>query len=153
MARGRRVAGAGRIKALLRGMPEAMRREMADAFDAGGKDMESAMKSRAPRRTGALHAGISYKVQPRSLTLKVGLLGTKRGRSEIFYGRIQDLGRRAQTVLVKRRNTRPYLLRVRAMAGKRFVTGRFPELRRALREKVRGIFGRALGSISGAGSD
>lgn len=40
-------------------------------------------------------------------------------------------------------------MRVRAMAGKRFVTGRFPDLRNTIRTKLRGIFLRALHAVSG----
>lgn len=148
----RRVRGASRIKALLRALPDAYRKEMVTALDEAGAALAPAMKARAPRKTGATQAGITYKVTARSLTLKVGLLGLRRGQGGLFYSRIQDLGRKAQTVRVRRRNSKPYLMRVRAMAGKRFVTGQFGDLRTTVTGKIRGIFGRALSRLSG-GSD
>jgi hypothetical protein len=148
----RRVKGAARIQTILRGLPDAYRKEMVSALEAGGEALAPEMKARAPRRTGATQAGISYKVTPRSLRLKVGLLGLRSGQGDLFYSRIQDLGRKAKTVKVRRRGTRPYMMRVRAMAGKRFVTGQFTDLRAVITAKVRGIFGRALNRLSG-GSD
>jgi len=145
----RRVQGAGRIKSILRGMPKAFRDEMVDVFNRGGASLKYLMQRRAPSRTGRLRQGIDFKVWPRSLTLKVGLLGTKSGRSDLFYGRIQDLGRKAQTVRARRANTAPYELRVRGMPGKKFITGQMPGLRQAIRERTRGVFGRALRRISG----
>lgn len=145
----RRVTGGAKIKALLRGAPAEIRKELADVLARGGNALQFLMKRRAPSRTGKLRAGISFQVWPRSLVMKVGLLKTKAGRSELFYGRIQDLGRKAQTRTVRRANARPYVMRVRGMAGKRFVTGRFPELRAAIQERTRGLFRRALSRISG----
>ena len=147
----RRVRGAARIRALLRNLPDAYRKEMIDALEAGGEALAPAMKARAPRRTGATQAGIGYKVLPRGLRLKVGLLGLRNGQGDLFYSRIQDLGRKAQSVKVRRRGSRPYVMRVRAMAGKRFVTGQYADLRSVITGKVRGIFSRALARLSAGG--
>jgi hypothetical protein len=125
---------------------------MAEALGRGGQALKAMMKSRAPSRTGAGREGIDFKVLPRSGTLKVGLLSTKAGRSKLFYMRIQDLGRKGQSVKVRRANTAPYVMRVRAMTGKKFVTGRFGELRATMRQEINGIFSRALQRISGTGS-
>jgi len=147
----RRVQGGQQIKAILRGMPKAFREEMADVFARGGQALKYLMQRRAPTRSGALRAGIDFKVSPRSLNLKVGLLKTKAGRSTLFYGRIQDLGRKAQVVRVRRANTAPYEMRVRAMPGKKFVTGQMTGLRQAIRDRTRGIFARALARLSNGG--
>lgn len=136
--------------------------------------------ARTPKKTGALQAGISDRVLTTSLRLQVGLLGTPSGRAKLFYGRIQDLGRKAQTVLVQRRRrvsvslgrgkiasilrtqrgrkvqediVTTYRMRVPAMAGKRFVTGRYPDLRSELRTNLDGIFARSLAKISGVGDE
>lgn len=150
-----RVKGTARIRALLRGLPGASRAELADVLEDGGKAMVPAMRARAPRRTGATQAGISYKVERRTLRLKVGILGglrkntSSRGsRFDLFYARVQDLGRKAQTVRVTRRGSAAYQLRVKAMSGKHFVTGALPSLRADLNTRLRDAFTRALSRIS-----
>lgn len=148
----RRVKGAGRVKAIIRGLPDSFRQEMADVLEQGGQSLVPAMKERAPRRTGATQNAIGYKVNRKSLRLRVGLLSSKAGRSNLFHSRIQDLGRKAQTVRARRHGGQPYLIRVRAMAGKHFVTGRFTDLRTLINRNLRGIFSRALAKLS-SGSD
>lgn len=145
----RHIKGAGRIGKLLRAAPQTIRGEIARAMDKGGRSILAVMKARAPTRSGRLKAGLDYKVAVRSLRLKVGLLKTKSGRSDLFYGRIQDLGRKEQTVKVRRARTQPYVMRVRGAPGKRFVTGQFTELRTIMRNELRGLFNRALRALSG----
>lgn len=180
MAR-RRLRGIIRVRKLLRRLPEAVAGEIVVELSVTGRQMLAAVLARTPRKTGALQAGESFKVFPRSLRLQVGLLGTRRGQSKLFYGRIQDLGRRAQIVTVQRRRrvsttlstgerlsllrtsggrklsadvVSTYRMKVPAMKGKRFVTGRYPDLRRILNGNLRGIFARALKSAaSGAGDE
>jgi len=173
MARSR-LTGIARSKRLLRAMPDAVRGQLVVALNLGGRALAAAMKAKAPRKTGAVIAGITYKVLPKTLRLRVGLLGTKAQRRDLFYGRIQDLGRKGKTVLVQRRRrvgftvngrklnalrTRhgkkraedivaTYRMNVRPMAPKKFITGRFPELRARIRADLQGIWKRALGSIS-----
>lgn len=165
-----RVLGAARVRRIMRGMPGAFRQEMVQSLDRSGKKLQAAVVARTPRRTGALQRGIAYKVLPQSLRLKVGLLDIKPGRSSLFYGKIQDLGRKAQTVTywrfvkggrakylatagmsLKRARatlTTKVTMRVRAMPGKKFVTGRYTELRGVLRDELRDIFQRALSHIA-----
>lgn len=170
-----RLTGVRRFRRLLRAAPESVTAQLVRVLENGGRAIQSAMRARAPKRTGAVAAGITYKVLPKSLRLRIGLLGTPRGRAKLFYGRIQDLGRRAQTVTVQRRRrvevnigrgevksilrtsrgrkraediVTTYQMRVPAMAPKRFITGRYPELRTAIRNALRGIWNRALRSIA-----
>lgn len=174
-----RLRGIGRVRRIMRRLPDNMRGELKVALEKGGRTLQSAMRAKAPRLTGALSSGIDYRVTP-ALRLRVGLIGTRSGRAKLFYGRIQDLGRKAQVVMVQRRRrvevsigggetarilrtakgrkvaadiATTYPMRVRAMAPKRFITGRFPDLRAALREALRGIWDRALGAISGGGDE
>lgn len=81
-----------------------MRAEMADVLTKTGPPAASIVSRRVGatthRMTGALLAGVKWKVYPRSLRLQVGFLGTKAGRAKLFYARILDLGRKAQTVNV-----------------------------------------------------
>ncbi|WP_242149607.1 hypothetical protein [Sphingomonas sp. BAUL-RG-20F-R05-02] len=165
-----KVRGLARFRRLLRRVPDAVRGELLVELRVTGRQIAQAMRAKAPSKSGALRAGIDEKVLPTSLRLQIGLLGTRRGRASLFYGRIQDLGRREQVVTVQRRRrvagrlrtahgrkrsediASTYLMRVRAMAPKRFITGRFPDLRATLNRNLRGILTRTLGQIAG-GSD
>lgn len=175
-----RVRGAGRFRRLLRSTPDAMRLQLVSVLNSGGRALQSTMRAKAPKRTGALATGITYRVLEKTLRLRVGLIGTPRGRARLFYGRIQDLGRRSQTVMVQRRRrvevnvgggevasilrTRggrkraedivsTYRMRVPAMAPKRFITGRYPDLRGAIGNALRGIWTRALRSVAAGNPD
>lgn len=152
-------------------MPDAVRTQIVGVFERAAPRLQGIMRARAPVRRGKLREGIVYRVYPKSLRLRLGLLGTPKGRAKLFYGRIQDLGREAQTVIVTRRRLRPlgeytrsgrkrpkgtgapYPLRVRAMPGKRFVTGRMPEAREELRQELNGVFDQALRSVAEGNSD
>lgn len=177
MAR-RGLRGIARIRRLIRRLPGEVRGELIVELRVTGRRIWQAIKARTPRKTGALEGGISYRVLPTSLRLQIGLLGTPKGRARLFYGRIQDLGRREQVVLVQRRRrvtvstgdgstaailrtargrkvpgdiVSTYRMKVRGMQGKRFVTGRYPDLRRELRDNLKGIFARSLLRIGGVG--
>jgi len=160
MARRPNIRGLIRTRRLLKQLPDAVRGEVIVELNVTGRQIAAVMAARTPRKSGRLVAGESYKVFPRTLRLQVGLLQTRRGADPLFYGRIQDLGRKAQVVLVQRRLrragsklTKRYRMKVRGSEGKRFVTGRFPELRRTLNQNLRGIFGRALASVAGGGDE
>lgn len=162
--------GIGRARRIMRRLPDSMRNEIEEVLNDAGPVIQGIMRSRAPVRRGAVREGIVWRVLKGSMRLRIGLLGTKSARSKLFYGRIQDLGRRAQTVFVQRRRSgspmflrrgrkwsedivTSYRMNVRAMAPKRFVTGRMPDARQALRDKLHGVWDRALRTISGASND
>lgn len=173
------LKGRGRIKRLMRQLPDAVRGEIVVELNVTGRQMRNAVLAKTPRRPGggSLVAGIRMKVLPASLRLQIGLIGNKREREGLFYGRIQDLGRKAQIVTVNRykrggraadmatprgwngqnmvfkasKFTTTYQMRVRAMPGKHFITGRQPELRKTLRTNLQGIFGRAIKTAAGGG--
>ncbi|MBM6576347.1 hypothetical protein KCP91_08175 [Microvirga sp. SRT01] len=160
MARKPNIRGLIRTRSLMKRLPDAVRGEIVVELNVAGRQIAAVMAARTPRQSGRLVAGESFKVFPRTLRLQVGLLRTRRGADPLFYGRIQDLGRKAQVVLVQRRYrkegtklTKRYRMKVRGKEGKRFVTGRFPELRRTLNQNLRGIFGRALSTIAGGGDE
>lgn len=175
-----RIRGSKRFRRLLKGMPGAMRTQLVNMLNNGGRALVSSMRAKAPSKTGAVRAGIQYRVYEKTLRLRVGLIGTKSGRAKLFYGRIQDLGRKGQEVMVQRRRrvsaeispgevvnilrTRrgrkvqsdivsTYRMRVRPMAPKRFVTGRFPELRTMIGNGLRGIWNRALKSMASSSDE
>ncbi len=166
MARSK-FSGLGEMQQALKALPDAVRREMVKPLEETGKDLAAAMQAAAPQRTGRLRAAIKYKVYATALRLVVGLLDVKAGRDALFYGRIQDLGRRAQLVTVQRTrggfakklatgkgrimasgNVRDtYVMRVKAMAGKKFVTGRYSDLRTGLRAKLSASYDDAVSSV------
>lgn len=171
------LKGRGRFKRLMRQLPDAVRGEIVVEFNVTGRQMRNAILAKTPHRRGELASGIRMKVLPASLRLQIGLIGNKREREGLFYGRIQDLGRKAQIVTVNRykrggraadmatprgptgqnmvfkasKFTTTYQLRVRAMSGKRFITGQQPELRKTLRANLQGIYGRAIKTAAGGG--
>jgi hypothetical protein len=180
--------GIGRVRGLLRRMPDAVRGQITGVMERAGPRIQAIMRARAPVRRGKLREGIVYRVYPKSLRLRLGLLGTPRGRAKLFYGRIQDLGRAAQTVNVVRNVARkirgngqtsprriiystggerlrrrgpnkgtpigsPYKMRVRAMPGKFFVTGRMPNAREELRQELNDVFDNALRTAAEGGTD
>lgn len=177
--RGKRdFAGLREARAQLRAMPEHLREEMYKVLDQVGADIKAKMVAAAPEKTGKLKKAIDYKASRKALTMRVGLLKTARGRADVFYGRIQDLGRREQVVIVRRLRyakraewldrigkgqasgrrkpndltTRPYPMRVKASPGKHFITGRYTDLRNDARIKIQGIYARATGAARGAGT-
>lgn len=157
--------GLARVRRMFRQIPVAAKQEIHDVLDRGGRTIVAYMRSHAPQRSGALRTGISYRVTA-TLKLRAGLLGTKRGRARLFYGRIQDLGRRGQDVTVRRKkgvrdfgNRKDasgrligvYRLRVKPMRPKRFITGRMPDLRNNLTRDLKTVWSRILKRLGGAG--
>lgn len=160
MARRPNIRGLIRVRRLLKRLPDEVLSEIVVELNVTGRQIAAVMQARTPRKSGRLAAGESFKVFPKTLRLQVGLLATRRGADPLFYGRIQDLGRRAQVVMVQRRirrgltkRTRRYPLRVRGAAGKRFITGSFGELRRTLNLNLRGIFHRSLANVAGGADE
>lgn len=150
---GSAIRGSKSFRRLLRGLPEAMRTEMADVLRKTGPAAAAIIEQRVgattKRRSGALLAGVKFKVFPKTLRLQAGYLGTKAGRAKLFYARILDLGRKAQTVNVTRRkNAKPYQMKVRAIVAKRFVTGSISPLRQAVGVRLNGIWDRAVRRIA-----
>ena len=156
-----RVRGDKSFRKLLKRMPETAQDEMVDALDDAGTVLLSAMKADVPRRTGALARGLSKKLLRGSMKLKVGFIGKGVNR-KLFYGRIVEFGRRAQTVTVVRGTTRsksasarsrrargvrlskPYKLRVRAMRGRPFVYSKRRDVRVVMNDLLRAYWDRVL---------
>lgn len=169
-----KIKGIAAKQRALRALPAEAQAQFVKPLGDVGRKMAKAMQDKTPTKTGALKAGISYKVYATGLRLVVGLLGTAAGRSKLFYGRIQDLGRKAQTVVVQRarggwatkiaagnarvhkktgRLTDTYALKVRAMEGKRFVTGSYPELRTELRQDLAKAYDQAAANVMDRAGD
>ena len=152
--------GIAEAKRKLRLLPLAVKTELIDALDASGRDILKEMEPRTPFRTGKLRSGLSYAVTPRtasaattSMRVKVGLLKTKAGRSDLFYGRILDIGFGKKFPLISRwhakakRRTKVFTLHMPGLTGRRFVTGRYADARQALRTNVQGVYARAIAKM------
>lgn len=165
-----KVKGARATRALLRRMPDATQDEVVGALDRGGQRLQAAMRAKAKRKSGNLQQGVKYKVFPKTLRMQVGLIGTKRGRAKLFYGFVLDKGRKAQVVTVQRRRVgsgkllsrgrkraqdivSTYRMRVTAIKGDQFVSGRYPDLRRLMGDELRSLFDRALRRVAGGSRD
>jgi hypothetical protein len=148
-----------------------MRTELANAMRAAGPELAGAMDAKAPRKTGKLIAGINWRFYPSQLKLRVGLLG-KRLNQRLFYARILQVGRKAQTVTVTRRRkgigkrldpktgrkrfediVATYQLRVKPRDRQDIIYGPTTNLRRVLGQRLNGIWDRVLRRVSGGGDE
>lgn len=163
----RRTKGVASVRRLLRRIPDQMRQELGAAMQEAGPVLAQRQKSNAPTLTGATRDAIGWKFYPATLRLVVGIIG-KQANRKLFYARILDLGRRGQTVRVRRavggsghmgdagyfrKAYVTYSLRVKPIAAKRFVTGKMPDLRQELRTRLNGIWDRVLARVSGGGNE
>ena len=96
--RGGAVKGAIRVRKLLARLPEDIRQEMIVELNLlGPKVLQRARSQSGFRdRSGKLRAALDWRVYPKNLRLRVGIL--KRNR-DLFYGHILEVGRRAKTVI------------------------------------------------------
>lgn len=104
-------------------------------------EVSAAQKAAVPTSTGFLARGIDAEVMLEQLRMRAGLLALQKGKkSNRYYGRFVEFGRRAQSVRVTRGTTvsarsastrrrlkkgltvrKPYTMRVRAMAARPFI--------------------------------
>lgn len=148
-----KLKGHRQFRRVVQQMPDAAREEIVEAFGRAGLRAQAAMRARAKHKTGALQQGVKYKVLPKSLRLQVGLLGTKRGRSKLFYGFVLDKGREAQTVTISRGKRAGKKMKVSQIIGDRFVSGEYPDLRDSVVREVKPLFNRILARIGGGSND
>ena len=148
------IRGSKSFRRLMKQMPDAMREELGGILERTGPPavrlIQGRIQAATRKRSGRLLAGVKSKLLKRSLRLQVGFLGTPRARSKLFYARILDLGRKAQTVRVTRgRSGRPpYPMRVRAITPKRFVTGGLGGLGAIVGRELRGAWDRGIQRIA-----
>lgn len=162
------------IRRIIRGIEPAMRAEMAKEMRGVGHDILAAMQANAPVATGKFKNSLSASLNERSLTLKIGLVGKPINR-EVFYARILEGGRKAQTIAVSRgfdaqkaaasrleganmrlrvnsyRST--YLLHVRAFPPHRTVYARYTRLRVEFNQRLKGIWDRVLTRAAAGATD
>jgi hypothetical protein len=156
------VKGATSFRRLVRQLPDASQAELLVLLNQAGPVIAARMKARTPvlatprkdRQAGALRDGIAWKVNARSMTLQVGLLGTPRGRAKLFYGHIIDVGRKAKTVTIKRGAHEGSALHVRALTPLRLVYKGLQDFRSGFLPEYRQLMDRILlRAAQGAGDD
>jgi hypothetical protein len=98
-----RVDGLAATNSLFDRIPQAAREQLGVEMARIGYDVLAAQKQDVAKKTGDLETGLSLKLMIDRLRVMVGLLNLTGARSRLFYGRIVERGRRAQTVLVERR--------------------------------------------------
>ena len=152
------VQGARRFKKFLRALTPAIRDEVRGEMQSAGAAILAFSRSQTPVKTGALRAALSYKVAPKTLNLRVGLIGKPTNR-RIFYAQILEFGRKAQTVKAARATSNGitrYLYRVSAISAGRYdiVRGRvFNFARNLMRPISERAYGRALSKLAGVTDD
>lgn len=164
----RRVKGGKAFRRLINRLPETVKQELREQLNETGKLLLRRARQRVPVDSGALKAGLSYRVPPKGLYLRVGLVGKPVNR-RLYYGRIVEFGRKAKTVVVNRsgRGVRLsgnrfkrqalakgikgfYRLHIRAMAPRHFV---YATPREAIYRPFQKIWGRAVHDAAQGASD
>lgn len=140
-----RVQGAGNLRKLLRRLPDAARKELAEEFTSIGARLLARAKAETPVRFGRLRNALSFRVAAKTLVLRLGLL-TKRARRSNFYGYILDQGRAAKTVKIRRGPRKGATMRIRAIGQEQynFVFGRRRDLQQNELPKLRRVLDRVL---------
>lgn len=168
---GRRVNG--NFRSLLKRLPDSVSEELRTLQNETGKMLLARAYARVPSRTGALRAGLSYSVTPKTLRLRFGILGKAKNR-RLFYGRILEFGRKAQIKWVVRGAARQavvsspsgkssryraalrasgvgYRMRVRAKPGRFFI---YNTPREQIYRPYQKLWGKALHrAAAGSGGD
>lgn len=146
-----------RIRKLLQNIGPAAEREVLQAYQRHAPAMVAYARNEAPSRSGKLRAALAFKIFPKTLRLRIGLL-TKAVQRRVWYARILEYGRKAQSVKVNRRKpsggTTRYIMRVKAIPEGRydFVRGRAEEfMQRTLGDELRGVLGKALKRLAAGG--
>lgn len=153
------LKGARRVKRLLKRLPDDVRIEMAAVLTEHAPAITAYAKAAAPQRSGELAKAIKWKVSAKTLSLRVGLL-TRAESRRLFYARILEFGRKAQTVVAKRRTksgrTAAYRLRVKPINRARydFLAGRAMTFATGtLRPALGTVWERALRRAGGGGDE
>lgn len=100
---GERVQGFADVYATFGAIPDAARGQVGVEMAIIARDVLALQEERAPVNTGALLSGLGIQLLLDQLRVRVGLINLTGGRASLFYGRIIEFGRHAQTVLVQRR--------------------------------------------------
>lgn len=147
----------GRTRRLLKRLPETVQAEVLKVYAEIGPAIEAVGKSQAPVRTGRLRSALRFRILPRSLRFEFGLIGRKINR-QLFYARILEQGRKAQTSKPFQRRmkngklTRRYTMQIKAIPFNRydFVYGRVRAYaKQIIAPKLKTLFTKALRNAAG----
>lgn len=150
----RYVRGDRAFTRLIGRLPDVVRKEMIVQLNTTGREVLALAQAEAPvgpgrYGAGALRNALSMKVLVGSLKLKVGLIG-KPINARIFYGMIQEMGRKGGGRGVKR-GSQKYSSGVGAQPPKHFL---YRMTRASIYEPFKDIWNRALQQVSaGLSSD
>jgi hypothetical protein len=144
----RRVRGDRAFRRLITKLPDVVRQEIVGQMKVTGTQVLAQQRSLAPFRTGATKNALSMRILPKSLKLKVGILGKPLNR-QLFYAHIIEFGRKAQTVSAKRANGASYSMRISALPPRNFIYF----ARDPLYQPFRNIWDRALQKAASGISD
>jgi hypothetical protein len=86
------LRGARKVRRLLKRLPEDVRVEMVAVLREKAPAITAYSRAATPRKSGALAAAIGWKVLPKTLSLRVGLL-TKSANQRLPYGKVLERGR------------------------------------------------------------
>ncbi len=152
-----RVRDRQRIRRILTSIGPEAEKEVVSAYQRHAPAILAYARGETPSRSGNLRARLAFKIFPKTLRLRVGLL-TKAVQRKAWYARILEYGRKAQNVRVNRRKpsggTTQYIMRVKAIPSGRhdFVRGRATEfMRRTLGRDLNGVLTKALRRLSSGG--
>lgn len=134
---------------LLKRLPASVARELVVQLNLTGRQLLAEEKARAPVRTGALQSGLSFRVSPKQLRLKVGLVGKVINR-KLYYGLFVEKGRHGGGRGVKRKSAK-YAAGVGAMPARHFVF--IAGVRQRIYPEFRQIWEKALRSAAAGASD
>lgn len=146
---GRYVRGDRAFGRLLKKLPQQVGDDLRAQLNASGAQILALQRRKAPVRTGAVQAGLSYSVTPKRLTLKVGLVGKPINR-RLFYAWVIERGRKGGGRGVKRKSAK-YNKGVGATPARPFVF--IAGLRAQIYPAFRNIWDGALRKAGGQSDD
>lgn len=159
MAKRRALKGAGRIRKMLRRLPDDVAIEINAVLASAGQQGLVYARSQTPAKTGALRNALAVKLYPKTMRMRLGLIG-KRQQRNFFYGHILDKGRKARAVRVQRRTPSGaiinYIMRVSPISPARYdiVYGRAEQFIKGLVNKpLRDVYTKALRRAAGVSDD
>ncbi|AGH48766.1 hypothetical protein G432_05195 [Sphingomonas sp. MM-1] len=148
-------ASARRMRGMIKRLTPEARAEMIVEMNLVGDDELARMRRDVSRRSGFLASGLSKKVYPKSLRLRVGFIGKKVNRDR-WYRWIIERGRKAKTVEVNRRRGRTapasYPLRVKAMRARPYVFSGGGAARIARSQRLQDFWGKVLTRVGAGGA-
>jgi hypothetical protein len=148
------LKGAVSFRRLLKRLSDSADRRLLALLNKAGPVLAETMRGALPERTGFARGGISWRLTPGTKTLKVGVLVPKLSRSDYFYLHILDVGRKAQTVTIRRGPRAGAPMHVTALAPLRVVYKGLQQFRSEFLPGYRALMNEILlDAARGAGDD